>query len=98
MCVGYLKGKELLVCLRAARLSYHPTVSIAPVASGTVYQKFSQEMLSNGELNHLPMKERMGEIGGPLAAAPSEREGPLQKAGRRETEAVQSGCSRSGLT
>uniref|UniRef100_A0A8C1BC12 Upstream binding transcription factor n=1 Tax=Cyprinus carpio carpio TaxID=630221 RepID=A0A8C1BC12_CYPCA len=28
------------------------------------YQKFSQEMLSNGELNHLPMKERMGEIGG----------------------------------
>ncbi|XP_078140614.1 nucleolar transcription factor 1 isoform X1 [Centroberyx gerrardi] len=28
------------------------------------YQKFSQEMLSNGELNHLPMKERMTEIGG----------------------------------
>ncbi|KAG9264467.1 nucleolar transcription factor 1 [Astyanax mexicanus] len=28
------------------------------------YQKFSQEMLSNGELNHLPMKERMAEIGG----------------------------------
>ncbi|TNM97027.1 hypothetical protein fugu_015183 [Takifugu bimaculatus] len=27
------------------------------------YQKFSQEMLSNGELNHLPMKERMTEIG-----------------------------------
>uniref|UniRef100_A0A3Q3WUM2 HMG box domain-containing protein n=1 Tax=Mola mola TaxID=94237 RepID=A0A3Q3WUM2_MOLML len=27
------------------------------------YQKFSQEMLSNGELNHLPMKERMAEIG-----------------------------------
>ncbi|KAJ3601511.1 hypothetical protein NHX12_032479 [Muraenolepis orangiensis] len=26
------------------------------------YQKFSQEMLSNGELNHLPMKERMTEI------------------------------------
>uniref|UniRef100_A0A8C9VDB5 Upstream binding transcription factor n=1 Tax=Scleropages formosus TaxID=113540 RepID=A0A8C9VDB5_SCLFO len=28
------------------------------------YQKFSQELLSGGELNHLPMKERMGEIGG----------------------------------
>ncbi|KAL4617804.1 nucleolar transcription factor 1-like [Arapaima gigas] len=28
------------------------------------YQKFSQELLSSGELNHLPMKERMGEIGG----------------------------------
>lgn len=32
-----------------------------PVRNG--YQKFSQEMLSNGELNHLPMKERMTEIG-----------------------------------
>ncbi|XP_066554718.1 nucleolar transcription factor 1 isoform X2 [Amia ocellicauda] len=28
------------------------------------YQKFSQELLSSGELNHLPMKERMVEIGG----------------------------------
>nr|1V63_A Chain A, Nucleolar transcription factor 1 [Mus musculus] len=27
------------------------------------YQKFSQELLSNGELNHLPLKERMVEIG-----------------------------------
>uniref|UniRef100_A0AAQ4QR52 Upstream binding transcription factor n=1 Tax=Gasterosteus aculeatus aculeatus TaxID=481459 RepID=A0AAQ4QR52_GASAC len=27
------------------------------------YQKFSQEMLSNGELNHHPMKARMTEIG-----------------------------------
>ncbi|XP_033913644.2 nucleolar transcription factor 1-like isoform X2 [Acipenser ruthenus] len=28
------------------------------------YQKFSQELLSNGELNQLPLKERMVEIGG----------------------------------
>ncbi|KAG2460920.1 UBF1 factor, partial [Polypterus senegalus] len=28
------------------------------------YQKFSQELLSSGELNHLPLKERMVEIGG----------------------------------
>ncbi|XP_015217516.1 nucleolar transcription factor 1 isoform X1 [Lepisosteus oculatus] len=28
------------------------------------YQKFSQELLSSGELNHLSMKERMVEIGG----------------------------------
>ncbi|NXL87852.1 UBF1 factor, partial [Alectura lathami] len=28
-----------------------------------IYQKFSQELLSNGELNHLPLKERMVEIG-----------------------------------
>lgn len=34
------------------------------VTSRNGYQKFSQEMLSNGELNHLPMKERMTEIGG----------------------------------
>lgn len=27
------------------------------------YQKFSQELLSNGQLNHLPLKERMVEIG-----------------------------------
>lgn len=27
------------------------------------YQKFSQELLSNGELNHLPLKDRMVEIG-----------------------------------
>lgn len=27
------------------------------------YQKFSQELLSNGPLNHLPLKERMVEIG-----------------------------------
>ena len=27
------------------------------------YQKFSQELLSNGQLNHLPLKERMVETG-----------------------------------
>lgn len=66
MCVGYLHILNL--CKeKAARLSSHPTVFIHALfvcdfRNG--YQKFSQEMLSNGELNHLPMKERMGEIGG----------------------------------
>lgn len=35
----------------------------APMPLRNGYQKFSQELLSNGELNHLPLKERMVEIG-----------------------------------
>lgn len=34
---------------------------MSPCRNG--YQKFSQELLSNGELNHLPLKDRMVEIG-----------------------------------
>jgi hypothetical protein len=37
------------------------SVPLPPPRNG--YQKFSQELLSNGELNHLPLKERMVEIG-----------------------------------
>lgn len=37
-------------------------VSVLPFCRNG-YQKFSQELLSNGELNHLPLKERMVEIG-----------------------------------
>lgn len=36
--------------------------SVLPICRNG-YQKFSQELLSNGELNHLPLKERMVEIG-----------------------------------
>lgn len=39
------------------------TLVFLTCSSRNGYQKFSQEMLSNGELNHLPMKERMAEIG-----------------------------------
>ena len=38
-----------------------PVSALPPRRNG--YQKFSQELLSNGELNHLPLKERMVEIG-----------------------------------
>lgn len=38
-----------------------PVPALSPCRNG--YQKFSQELLSNGELNHLPLKERMVEIG-----------------------------------
>lgn len=38
-----------------------PVCVLPPRRNG--YQKFSQELLSNGELNHLPLKERMVEIG-----------------------------------
>lgn len=40
---------------------YDPASALPPHRNG--YQKFSQELLSNGELNHLPLKERMVEIG-----------------------------------
>uniref|UniRef100_A0A6Q2XSG1 HMG box domain-containing protein n=1 Tax=Esox lucius TaxID=8010 RepID=A0A6Q2XSG1_ESOLU len=43
------------------------------------YQKFSQEMLSNGELNHLPMKERMGEIGGRWQRLPQKEKDRYKK-------------------
>uniref|UniRef100_A0A8C8MCU4 HMG box domain-containing protein n=1 Tax=Oncorhynchus tshawytscha TaxID=74940 RepID=A0A8C8MCU4_ONCTS len=43
------------------------------------YQKFSQEMLSNGELNHLPMKERMGEIGGRWQRQPQKEKDRYKK-------------------
>lgn len=39
------------------------TLLAPPVLPRNGYQKFSQELLSNGELNHLPLKERMVEIG-----------------------------------
>lgn len=55
------------MCLRKLNVSYLPTRSNRVLFTSDYsngYQKFSQEMLSNGELNHLPMKERMGEIGG----------------------------------
>lgn len=39
------------------------TLLVPPPPSRNGYQKFSQELLSNGELNHLPLKERMVEIG-----------------------------------
>ncbi|CAJ0962295.1 unnamed protein product [Ranitomeya imitator] len=62
-------GDYLVVCEEG-----WPTTSIAPAkkikfqgepkkAPMNGYQKFSQELLSNGELNHLPLKERMVEIG-----------------------------------
>ncbi|XP_066498356.1 nucleolar transcription factor 1 isoform X2 [Hoplias malabaricus] len=43
------------------------------------YQKFSQEMLSNGELNHLPMKERMTEIGGRWQRLPQKEKDRYKK-------------------
>lgn len=43
------------------------------------YQKFSQEMLSNGELNHLPMKERMAEIGGRWQRLPQKEKDRYKK-------------------
>lgn len=43
------------------------------------YQKFSQEMLSNGELNHLPMKERMTEIGGRWQSLPQKEKDRYKK-------------------
>lgn len=39
------------------------TLPVPPPPPRNGYQKFSQELLSNGELNHLPLKERMVEIG-----------------------------------
>lgn len=38
-------------------------LTLTPHPPRNGYQKFSQELLSNGELNHLPLKERMVEIG-----------------------------------
>lgn len=49
---GHLTGERQVLTLPAPAL---------PPRNG--YQKFSQELLSNGELNHLPLKERMVEIG-----------------------------------
>ncbi|XP_062841116.1 nucleolar transcription factor 1 isoform X2 [Trichomycterus rosablanca] len=43
------------------------------------YQKFSQEMLSGGELNHLPMKERMTEIGGRWQRLPQKEKDRYKK-------------------
>ncbi|XP_053470332.1 nucleolar transcription factor 1 isoform X2 [Ictalurus furcatus] len=43
------------------------------------YQKFSQEMLSNGELNHLPMKERMTEIGSRWQSLPQKEKDRYKK-------------------
>ena len=48
----------------ASRLVLSPPCADVRCPCRNGYQKFSQEMLSNGELNHLPMKERMAEIGG----------------------------------
>lgn len=39
------------------------TLPVTPTPPRNGYQKFSQELLSNGQLNHLPLKERMVEIG-----------------------------------
>lgn len=39
-----------------------PCIPVTPPCRNG-YQKFSQELLSNGELNHLPLKDRMVEIG-----------------------------------
>ncbi|KAI5097265.1 nucleolar transcription factor 1, partial [Silurus meridionalis] len=43
------------------------------------YQKFSQEMLSSGELNHLPMKERMTEIGSRWQSLPQKEKDRYKK-------------------
>lgn len=59
-CVGY--PRNAVMCLRHCSEPSNPFSITHACRNG--YQKFSQEMLSNGELNHLPMKERMGEIGG----------------------------------
>uniref|UniRef100_A0A8C8IRH2 HMG box domain-containing protein n=1 Tax=Oncorhynchus tshawytscha TaxID=74940 RepID=A0A8C8IRH2_ONCTS len=55
----------------------NPIVSVFLMENG--YQKFSQEMLSNGELNHLPMKERMGEIGGRWQRQPQKEKDRYKK-------------------
>lgn len=60
-------GLEPTLGVGGSGLERHPVgiltlpAPLPPPRNG--YQKFSQELLSNGELNHLPLKERMVEIG-----------------------------------
>ncbi len=77
-----------------SRFQYYFVFSCSNLRSG--YQMFSQELLTNGELNHFSLKERMVEIGKRWHKLSQSQKDKYKKTGWGAATTVQSWARRLG--